>query len=189
VNKMLFNKTGLSNAEWISYFKMISNVAPVRGLQGRADIKDGNRCRRCGETTETLPQVLGACQFGSLLLNVRHHSIRTMIAYELRAQNYEVDEEVCVLDRRVDIISINRPKRKAFIVDPTVRFETNDCQPVDVDRQQKEIYKPVCDELMKKYNIKFKIEVIGLLVGARGVIFKDFHTLSKPLNLPKKTYL
>jgi len=71
-------------------------------------------------------------------------------------------------------------------VDPTVRFETNECQPVDVDKEKKEIYEPVCDELMKKYNIKFKIEVIGLLVGARGVIFKDFHTLSKPLNLPKK---
>ena len=63
--------------------------------------------------------------------------------------------------RRVDIITINRKKNFAEIVDPTIRFEISKTQPSDVDREKKAIYEPMIPYFLDKYNIE-NISVTGL---------------------------
>jgi hypothetical protein len=141
----------------------------------------------CSEKNETLGHVLGSCPFGNLLINARHHHIRRIIASAMEEQGYEVHEEVPTLSRRIDIIAIDRRKKKAYIIDPTVRIEFNSSQPQAVHAEKQSIYNPCCEDLQHKYNLNFPIEVIGLMVGSRGTIPTDFHSLSRPLNLSKST--
>ena len=70
-----------------------------------------------------------------------------MIAQALRSKGMEVYEGVtCLAEqdsiRRIDIITINRKKNVAEILDPTIRFEISKTQPSDVDREKKAIYEP-----------------------------------------------
>jgi len=104
------------------------------------------------------------------IVDIRHHNIRSIIAQALRSLNFEVDEEGATLNRRVDIIAINRKKRKAYILDPTIRYEKSNDQPMEVHLEKKSIYDPVVEDMKSKYKLNFNIEVIGILVGARGSI-------------------
>ena len=104
--------------------------------------------------------------------------IRSMIAQALRSKGMEVYEEVtCLAEqdsiRRIDIITINRKKNVAEIVDPTIRFEISKTQPSDVDREKKAIYEPTIPYFLDKYNIE-NISVTGLFLGARGTVTKFF---------------
>ena len=174
-NRWLENRKGLSSSEWREALKLQGNVAPVRAIHGRS--LDGTRCRHCSEK-ETLAHVLGFCPFGELLRNNRHHRIRSKIAASLLERNFETYEEVhCIAEngssRRVDILTIDRKNKSGFIVDPTVRFEINAEQPAMVDREKKEIYEPTVEYFKNKYGLK-EVSVIGLLVGSRGTITKEF---------------
>ena len=185
-NSWVFQKTGLSSSEWRDILKMNAMVAPVRSLPGRST--STTRCRHCSET-ETLPHVLGSCPRGELLRIKRHNIIRTMIADALRATGLEVHEEVhCVAEneshRRIDIIAIDRKRNTAEIIDPTVRFETSSCQPVDVDSEKKNIYEPTINYFQNSYRVK-NILVTGLLLGARGTIPKFFQDWRVKYKLPK----
>jgi hypothetical protein len=184
-NRNLFAKEGLSSSQWTSYLKMVGNTAAVRSLQGRS--QGSHRCRRCNETNETLGHVLGSCSFGELLRNTRHHRIRSTIADSLRVQAYEVHEEVTALDRRVDIIAFDRKSRRGYVIDPTIRIESHVSQPNEVHEEKQSIYDPVCQNLKEKYHLNFDLQVIGLMIGARGTIPKLFDVLTKPLKLPKST--
>ncbi|KAJ4434388.1 hypothetical protein ANN_22948 [Periplaneta americana] len=65
--------------------------------------------------------------------------------------------------RRIDIIAI---KNSAYILDPTIRFETHVDQPHEVDSEKKRIYEPTIPFYKDKYSLSH-IDVIGLMVGAR----------------------
>ncbi|GAV05062.1 hypothetical protein RvY_15248 [Ramazzottius varieornatus] len=127
-NKWVYNRSGLTNSEWISSLKVTVNGAPVSSFHGRS--KDGPACRAPGREAEkeTLSHVLGSCRKGSLLRNARHNRVRTMVADAFREKNgLEVYEEVpCTATddslRRIDIIVIDRGKKQAWVVDPTVRY-------------------------------------------------------------------
>ncbi|KAJ4447114.1 hypothetical protein ANN_09114 [Periplaneta americana] len=69
--------------------------------------------------------------------------------------------------RRIDIIAFKESTRSGFIIDPTVRFETNEEQPVEVDKEKNNICNPTIPYYLQKYQLE-ELEVIGLLVGARG---------------------
>ncbi|KAJ4430863.1 hypothetical protein ANN_19454 [Periplaneta americana] len=60
-----------------------------------------------------------------------------------------------------------------FIIDPTVRFETCTSQPQDVHKEKQFIYEPTIPYYQEKYQLQ-QTEVIGLMVGARGSIPKQF---------------
>ncbi|CAA3033339.1 Hypothetical predicted protein, partial [Olea europaea subsp. europaea] len=99
--------------------------------------QDGVQCRRCVETNqtiETLAQVLGSCPFNRQLGVNRHNTARSLIAKELK--DFEVYEEINGLAndgsvRRIDIMAIDRSKKKGFIIDPTIRVEVNKDQPME----------------------------------------------------------
>ena len=147
----------------------------------------GSQCRHCTEL-ETLPHVLGFCRYGALLRNTRHHAIRELIAKNL-LPTFEVHQEVhCIAEqgssRRVDIIAIDREKDTAIIIDPTVRFETGENQPLEVNEEKKGIYEATVNYLKEKYHISGNIAVFGLLIGARGTIPKFLVQFCKKYKIP-----
>ncbi|CAL8113238.1 unnamed protein product [Orchesella dallaii] len=186
INRSLYLKNGLSSSEWTSYWKMVTNTVPVRVLHGRS--QGSVRCRRCNENVETLGHVLGICPYGELLRNERHHRIRRMLADELRNINYEVYEEVPTLDRRIDIIAIHHDTETALVLDPTIRMEMSCQQPTEVDLEKKSIYDPCLEDLRSKYNlpINYSMQVIGLMIGARGVIPSHVSEVFEKLKFPKQ---
>ena len=59
------------------------------------------------------------------------------------------------------------------ILDPTVRFETHADQPIEVNLEKINIYLPTIPYYKKKYKLQ-DIDVIGLMIGARGTITAFF---------------
>jgi hypothetical protein len=120
-----------------------------------------------------------------------HTSIRTRIANAFRDKKlYEVYEEVsCVADggstRRIDIIAIANSSRHAYILDPTVRFERSSSQPLDVNKEKKAVYEPTINYFISKFKLK-QVEVIGLMVGARGTIPGFFNEFRKRFGFSKE---
>jgi hypothetical protein len=89
--------------------------------------------------------------------------------------------------KRIDIIIISKLTKKGYILDPTVRFESAKDQPSDVNMEKKAHYEPTIGYFKSKYDLD-SIEVIGLMVGARGTItdffvrfLRDFKIYSKSL--------
>ncbi|KAJ4433963.1 hypothetical protein ANN_16282, partial [Periplaneta americana] len=130
-----------------------------------------NAVVHCHNEVETLAHVLGSCPHGEGLRNARHHQVRSIIATALKDANYNTFEEVHGLSITgstwsIDIIAFKESTRSGFIIDPTVRFETNEEQPAEVDKEEKNIYNPTIPYYLQKYQLK-ELEVFGLLVGAR----------------------
>lgn len=188
-NKFILNKSGITSSEWLSIVKMSCNVYPVRSLPGRS--QDGPLCRHEGcKRRETLPHILGFCEKGELLRNKRHNDNRTIIANHLRQiEEYEVVEEIHCLQnngstRRADILCIEKKTRNAFIIDPTIRWEINTEQPEEVHREKCAIYEQCIPYFQEKHKLN-QIEVIGLMLGARGTITSFFETIRQRFKLKK----
>jgi len=73
--------------------------------------------------------------------------------------------------------------RDGFIIDPTVRLEVDKNQPVNVNVEKESIYTPCIPFLLHRYQLK-SLEVIGLLVGARGTITTFFDNFRRKFGLP-----
>ncbi|KAJ4428144.1 hypothetical protein ANN_24158 [Periplaneta americana] len=171
-NSWIRHREGLTSSEWREAIKMTAHVSSVRSLPGRT--RNNILCRRCHREPETLAHVLGSCPHGEVLRNSRHHRIRSMIAEQFRSINFQVFEEVHGLadngsTRRIDMIAIPPNNNNGYIIDPTVRFEKQKSQPEDVNREKNDIYVRTVPYFMDKYGLQ-QIEVIGLIVGARGII-------------------
>ena len=185
-NRWIENLNGLSSSEWREALKMQYNVVPVRTLPGRS--RDGVLCRHCRE-----PETLGSCSRGDLLRNSRHNRIRSKIASAFSKKGYEVYEEVpCIAlqggSRRIDIIAIDRKNNSAFILDPTIRSETDSNQPEAVNIEKKDIYDSTVPYFQEKYKIN-NISVIGLFIGARGTIPKFLVKFFKSVGIPNSVCL
>ncbi|KAJ4450375.1 hypothetical protein ANN_01796 [Periplaneta americana] len=85
---------------------------------------------------------------------------------------------------RIDIIAYSQITKKGYIIDPTMRIETGNSQPEDVNKEKINIYLPTVDYFKAKYQLE-DIEVIGLLIGTRGVIPKFFESFRKTFELPQ----
>ncbi|KAJ4438870.1 hypothetical protein ANN_14823 [Periplaneta americana] len=184
-NKWICKHEGLSNSEWRDVIKMVGNVAAVRAVPGRSQ---DNRCRHCHNEVETLAHVLGSCPHGEALRKARQYQVRSIIATALKHADYNIFEEVHGLSvtgstRRIDIIAFKESTRSGYIIDPTVRFETDEEQPAEVDNEKKNIYNPTIPYYLKKYQLK-ELEVIGLLVGARGTATLFMKVVFKRLGIP-----
>ncbi|KAJ4429550.1 hypothetical protein ANN_21719 [Periplaneta americana] len=176
-NCWISSKKYLSSSEYINAIKMSCNVTAVRSVSGRTF--STTRCRHPGcSETETLGHLLGFCKTGELLRNNRHHRARTAIANLLRNRGWEVHEEIhCVSEddshRRVDIIVINRITQKAMVLDPTICFERDTNQALQINDDKRGKYVPCLPYLSEKYGISlFNWDVTGLLFGARGCLPK-----------------
>ena len=75
-----------------------------------------------------------------------------------------------VSHRRVDIIAVQPDSSSAIIIDPTIRWEIKDDQPISVHKEKCSIYEPTIQYYRKKYHLASIIEVVGLMIGARGTI-------------------
>ncbi|KAJ4425863.1 hypothetical protein ANN_27489 [Periplaneta americana] len=117
-------------------------------------------------------------KFPELLRNNRHHRARTEIANLLRNRGWEVYEEIhCVSEddshRRVDIIAINRRTQKAMVLDPTICFERDTNQALQINDDKRAKYVPCLPYLSEKYGISlYNWDVTGFLFGARGCLPK-----------------
>ncbi|KAJ4440134.1 hypothetical protein ANN_08272 [Periplaneta americana] len=90
------------------------------------------------------------------LRNIRHHAVRSMLAEALKEVGFTVHQEVQGLAtqgsvRRIDIIAIKN--NSAYILDPTIRFETHADQPHEVDSEKKRIYEPTIPFYKNKYSL------------------------------------
>lgn len=187
-NKWLTTKEGLTNTEYSELIKMSTNSAAVRAIPGRS--QDGTQCRRCPGTenkpTETLGHVLGSCPFGNLAIIHRHNTVRSLIAADLK-KRFEVYEEVQGIaeggsTRRIDIIAIDRQNKKGFIIDPTIRFESRESQPQDVNEEKRNIYLPTIPYYKGKYDLE-EIDVRGIFIGSRGTITSPFKSFATEFNI------
>ncbi|KAJ4439526.1 hypothetical protein ANN_07650 [Periplaneta americana] len=183
ISSWIRNHKGLTLSEWIDALKMVGYVALVRAVPGRS--WDGTRCRRCLSEIETLPHILGFCPYSEALRNIRHHAAHSMLAEALKEVGFTVHQEVQGLAtqgsvRRIDIIAIKN--NSVYILDPTIRFETHADQPHEVDSEKKRIYEPTIPFYKDKYSLSH-IDVIGLMVGARGTIPSFFANKCKNLGL------
>ena len=124
-----------------------------------------------------------------------------MIADAVRVTGKIVHEEVpCTAyvssDRRIDMLIIDPSSpKKGLILDPTVRWEQNtkdgnvsaeERKPHSqrVDEKKRNYYMACIPDLKKSYGLE-EIEIKGLLIGARGTIFKLFEDVRNLLGLPK----
>ena len=83
-------------------------------------------------------------QKGKLLINLRHHRVRSALTTALKDLKWQVYEEIhCISSsgstRLVDIFAIHQQSKRALVLDPTIRFERDVTQAEDVDREKKEI--------------------------------------------------
>lgn len=194
-NSWVGKKGALSSSEWTNAIKASMNSMANRATGGRS--VGSRRCRvpTCSEneTTETLPHIRGSCPKTELLRNNAHHKVRTAIADIFRAKSYEVFEEVhCVAqadghtqNRRADIVVVDRENGRGWVLDPTIRWETNDRdQDRQVDEEKKRIYEPCIPFLSQQYGVG-AWEVVGLWFGARGTASKLLLEFFKAHNIPK----
>ncbi|KAJ4433752.1 hypothetical protein ANN_16064 [Periplaneta americana] len=86
--------------------------------------------------------------------------------------------------RRIDITAYSQTTKKGYIINPTIGIETGSSQPEDGNKEKINIYLPIVDYFKAKYQLE-DIEVIGLLIGARGVIPKFFESFRKTFELPQ----
>ena len=187
LNRLIYEKHGLTTSEWITYLKMVGNVAAVRVIPGRSS--GTNRCRidSCNEI-ETLSHVLGSCPQGELLRHNRHNRVVNQLANELRKNWTVLVEFTCISTdgsiRRVDLVIYNEDSRNGYILDPTVRFETDENQPESVNEEKKRLYEPCIADIQTKLKLK-QLSVIGLMVGARGTIPKFFAEFCQKFKINK----
>ncbi|KAL1448312.1 hypothetical protein WDU94_015633 [Cyamophila willieti] len=186
-NSFIMDKNSLSSSEWTAAIKMnvgYANLAGVPGVQNTGNAS--NLCRRCNREKETLPHVLGACPYNEQMVTSRHHVVKRRLIELLKEKNVECFEEVACVDshgskRFCDIVAFPKNSKKAYILDPTVRFESNDNdQSEKVDREKKSIYEPCVEYLKEKYSQEFpsrEYEVLGLWFGSRGSVGKAVTTL------------
>ena len=121
-----------------------------------------------------IAHVLGAWPYGDTLRNARHHKLRSLNAQVFRERKFHVYEVVHGVSetgshRRVDIIAVQPDSSSAIIIGPTIPWEINDDQPISVHKGKCSIYEPTIQCYRMKYHLT-SIEVVGLMIGARGTI-------------------
>ena len=111
----------------------------------------------------------------------------------MQAQGYHCEDEIWCVDgegrnKRVDILAFEPNTDKAFVIDPTIRYETNADMDAVVQREKNEIYASCAPDLAEKYkNFGHReFEVIGLWFGARGTVSTGVINFFERFGLDKK---
>src|SRR5699024_2377680 len=149
-NKFVCDKSTLSGSEWVAAIKLNVNYANLVGVPGISQQSQGPHCRHC-VGSENLPReipshVLGFCPFGQRRRDDRHNRIKHQVRNLLEeTKRFDCFDEVTCVDgdgrnRRVDILAFEKGTNKAYIVDPTVRFESNRDVDTEVQLEKAGIY-------------------------------------------------
>ncbi|KAJ4432025.1 hypothetical protein ANN_20639 [Periplaneta americana] len=80
-----------------------------------------------------------------------------------------------------------KASKSGFIIDPIVRFETNEEQQEKWIKKRKNIYNPTIPYYLQKYQLQ-ELEVFGLLVGARGTATLFMKDVFKRLGIPTSIF-
>ena len=192
-NRFMYEKSNLSSSEWVTAVKLSTNYANLAGVRGAKNKNPRNtRCRHCGYQKETPSHVLGKCDFGNKQRIARHHRVKHRLNSLLSQNGYTCFDEAWCTDsqgseKRADIIAFANKSKKAYVIDPTVRFETSDDDLDEKIQEEKEmIYRDCFADLEKRYPKFGKREwkVIGLWFGARGTISKSVQQFFADFGLP-----
>lgn len=193
-NNFMSTQGSLSDSEFSQAVKLSLNYANLRGVPGspaNATSKPVVRCRRCDSenSPEVLSHILGACSFNALRRNARHDAVVTSIASLLTAKGFTCHIEVVTSDgtggRRADIIALDPADHtKAYVIDPTVRYETNADVGSQVQAEKAAIYDRCFPDLTTKFN-RPNWETIGLWFGARGAVSQNVMAFFDRFSLDK----
>ena len=195
-NRFMMTRLSLSSSEWVAALKLninYANVAGVPGVNTEHRSAPSIRCRRCGNETETIPHVLGACDFGENRRTERHHVIKRRLQALLQAKGFVcIDEATCTdkngSNRRIDILAFDPNSDKAYLIDPSVRYETNEDLNTLVQKDKEKTYRSCFNDLSRRYQQygKRDFEVIGLWWGSRGTISEGVKNFFKRFKLNMK---
>ena len=139
--------------------------------------------------------MLGKCPNNSLLITRRHHRVKFELMRLLREKKFTCFDEVYCIDsegstRYADIVAFPKTGRTALILDPTVRFESNDLdQAGEVEREKKNTYDKCIPFLKEKFRETFgerEFTVRGLWFGSRGTIPKRTRSFLEELGVDIK---
>ncbi|WP_165480171.1 hypothetical protein [Clostridioides difficile] len=193
-----YNKGSLSSSEWTAAIKLNANYANLRGVPttGIKKLNQNNLCRRCKaprKESETIKHVLGSCDFGQALRIKRHHYVKLRLASILEKKGYVCFDEAYSRDgdsrsRYIDIVAFDPKSDRAYLIDPTVRYESNSDVAEEVRKEKAAIYDSCGSYLGAKYESKFgkrRFEVIGLWFGARGTISRQLVDVFERFDLDK----
>lgn len=90
--------------------------------------------------------------------------------------------------RRIDIVAFEPNSNRAFLIDPTVRYETNQDLDEIVQKEKTLIYERCIQNLSSRYLPIFgprQYEVLGIWMGARGTISKSMTQFFERFKLDK----
>lgn len=176
-NHFMTSKSRLTSSEFTAAIKLNTNYANVRGLPWSTT--DNNLCRKCGKEKETPAHVIGSCSSNNSQIIARHHRVKKSITKILQQKGFDCFEEVYAIDQKgsnrfSDIVAFDRRNDQAIIVDPTVRFETNDLQQDEkIKKEKSSIYESCLPYYSEKYLTQYGVRnwsVFGLWFGARGSV-------------------
>lgn len=191
INDFICNKNSLPSSEWTAAIKLNSNYANLNGAPGFQNTS--THCRKCNKETESIAHVTGCCSLNSQLITARHHNSKNQIAQLLTDKEFECFQEVYAVDtdgrsRFCDIVAFQPKSNKAFILDPTIRYEVNDIeQDKMICKEKADIYEKCIPFLNEKYATKFGIRewtVHGLWFGSRGTVGDSVMNFFRDFKLP-----
>ena len=194
-NRFIYEKSALTTSEWTAAIKLSTGYANLVGVPGVRTVggEGANLCRRCHTEPEKPCHVLGSCPYGALLRNQRHHKLKNRLADLLREKGFQCTVEAHCVDglgsnRFIDILAVKPGSHTAFIVDPTVRYESNHDVAAEVQADKEGTYLSCIPDLRRKYRqIGNKtVEVVGLWMGARGTISSQFLAFFDRVGLDRK---
>ena len=197
-NKFICDKGTLSGSEWVASIKLNVNYANLVGVPGISQQSQAIHCRRCvgGETQhrEIPSHVLGFCSFGERRRDDRHNRIKHQVRGLLeQTKRFDCFDEVTCIDgegrnKRIDILAFEKDTNKAYLIDPTIRYESNRDVDAEVQADKSEKYESCIPDIAAKYPQygQRDFEVIGLWFGARGTISKGVTSFFTRFKLDSK---
>lgn len=189
-NDFVCNKNSLSSSEWTAAIKLNSNYANLNGVPGVESAS--NLCRKCNGENEVISHVTGSCPSNNQQIIARHHKAKNQLTELLQGKSFECFQEVYAIDsdgrsRFSDIIAFDSKSCNAYIIDPTIRYETSDNeQDSKVQTEKKLIYEKCIPFYQEKYGETFgkrNWSVRGLWFGSRGSVGKSVLEFFRDFNL------
>ena len=170
-----------------------NSILIMLNLRGVPSVSsESTLCRRWGKENETPFHVIGSCPHNGLQISSRHLKVKHQLKQPIERKGYECYDEVFAVDnegtrRFSDIVAFSTKCSTALIIDPTIRYETNDQNQCKLAQQEKQSIYEKCEAY---YNSKFshhygyrKYEIHGLLFGARGAVSDDVLKFFKTFDL------
>jgi len=125
---------------------------------------------------------------------VRHNDVKHRLTSLLQRNGYDCYEEVQCLDghgsiRKADIVAFKSGSNQAIIVDPTVRYETNEDVGRAVQIEKEDKYASCAHSLNEIFGSRYgprQFRVYGLWIGSRGTISKEMVQFFTEFRLDKR---